>query len=60
MRQFRVHVHEHDGAVHAALLNATSKGDGSENAPLDRWPGSDTVSAASPAVETTVAPSVAV
>ena len=43
------------GAVHVALENETSSGDGSENAPLTRWPGSDTVSAASPAVEITFA-----
>ena len=43
------------GPVHADLLNSTRSGSASENAPLVRWPGSDTVSAASPAVEMTFA-----
>ena len=47
------------GAVHVVLLNVTSSGDGSENAPLVRWPGSDTLSAASPAVLITFAVVVA-
>ena len=43
------------GAVHAAFESSTRSGCGSENAPLVRWPGSETVSAASPAVLITVA-----
>src|SRR3954468_11673023 len=43
------------GALQLALLSSTRSGSGSENAPLVRWPGSDTVSAASPAVEITLA-----
>src|SRR5262245_12317268 len=43
------------GAVHAAFDNETSSGDGSENVPLVRCPGSEYVSAASPAVEMTLA-----
>src|SRR5689334_5888179 len=39
---------------------ATCSGCGSVNAPLARWPGSDTLSAASPAVDTTSAVVVAV
>ena len=35
--------------------NETSSGDGSENAPLAKWPGSLTLSAASPAVLITFA-----
>ena len=35
--------------------NSTTSGDGSANAPFIRWPGSETVSAASPAVEITLA-----
>ena len=41
------------GAVQAAFDNDTSSGDGSENAPFTRCPGSEYVSAASPAVEIT-------
>ena len=48
------------GAVQVALLNATCSGSGSVNVPFVRWPGSDTVSAASPAVEMTLAVVVAV
>src|SRR4051812_31209818 len=43
------------GAVHDAFENSTRSGSGSENEPLVRWPGSDTLSAASPAVEITLA-----
>src|SRR4051794_19883739 len=43
------------GPVQADFEKRTCSGDGSENAPLVRCPGSDTVSAASPAVEITVA-----
>ena len=43
------------GAVHADFENATRSGSTSENAPLVRWPGSLTDSAASPAVEMTLA-----
>ena len=48
------------GAVHVAFENETASGDGSENVPFIRWPGSETVRAASPAVESTVAGVVAV
>src|SRR4051812_19767201 len=48
------------GAVHAAFENSTRSGSGSVNAPLVMWPGSLTDSAASPAVEITVADVVAV
>ena len=43
------------GAVQAAFENETCSGDGRLNVPLVRRPGSLTLSAASPAVETTVA-----
>src|SRR4051794_5688212 len=43
------------GPVHDAFENSTRRASGSENAPLVRWPGSETVSAASPAVDVTVA-----
>src|SRR4051812_46289866 len=43
------------GFVHVALESSTRSGSGSENAPLVRWPGSETLSVASPAVEVTVA-----
>src|SRR5689334_14295480 len=43
------------GALQLALLNETRSGSGSENAPLVRWPGSETLSVASPAVLMTVA-----
>ena len=43
------------GPDQADFENATCSGCGSENAPLVRWPGSDTVSAASPAVLITFA-----
>src|SRR3954462_11160052 len=43
------------GAVHAVFDSSTRSGSGSENGPLARWPGSETPSAASPAVEMTVA-----
>ena len=48
------------GAVQVALLKETSSGEGSANAPLVRWPGSLTVSAASPAVLITFAVVLAV
>ena len=48
------------GAVQADLPNSTRNGSASENAPLVRRPGSDTDSAASPAVLVTVALVVAV
>src|SRR5688572_3753161 len=48
------------GAVQLGLLKDTSSGSGSVNDPLARWPGSLTDSAASPAVETTVAVAEAV
>src|SRR5262249_20896028 len=43
------------GAVHVDFENSTCSGSGNENDPLVRWPGSLTVSAASPAVEITFA-----
>src|SRR4029453_13996396 len=43
------------GAVQADLENDTSSGDGSANVPFIRWPGSEELSAASPAVLTTLA-----
>src|SRR3954454_15760615 len=43
------------GAVHAAFESETWSGSGSANDPLERYPGSETLSAASPAVEVTVA-----
>ena len=43
------------GAVQLVLLNETWSGSASENAPLVRWPGSLTLSVASPAVLTTFA-----
>src|SRR3954447_11650601 len=43
------------GAVQPALLISTGERSGSENAPLVRWPGSETPRAASPAVEITLA-----
>src|SRR5690349_9342931 len=43
------------GAVHDAFDSVTCSGSGSVNAPLARWPGSETLSVASPAVEVTVA-----
>src|ERR1700742_3215500 len=43
------------GALQLDFENVTCSGSASENAPLVRWPGSDTVSAASPAVEMTSA-----
>src|SRR5690349_24981577 len=43
------------GADHALFDSETRSGSGSENAPFTRWPGSETVSAASPAVEMTFA-----
>src|SRR4051795_12072536 len=43
------------GADQVLLENATSSGSCSVNAPLLRWPGSETLSAASPAVEMTFA-----
>src|SRR4051812_29824270 len=42
-------------APHVRGTPRTCSGCGSENAPLVRWPGSLTLSAASPAVEVTVA-----
>ena len=42
-------------AVQVAFERETCSGCGSENLPLTRWPGSDTLSVASPAVETTLA-----
>ena len=48
------------GAVQAALLNSTTSGDGSANVPLVSLPGSETVSAASPAVLITFAVEVVV
>ena len=48
------------GAVHAPCDSSTRSGCGSVNAPFTRWPGSDTLSVASPAVLVTVAPVVAV
>src|SRR3954471_483866 len=47
------------GPVHAAGAISTRSASGSENAPFVRWPGSDTESAASPAVEITFAVVVA-
>ena len=43
------------GAFHVFGAIATRRGCGSVKAPLARWPGSETVSVASPAVEITVA-----
>ena len=43
------------GPVQVDFEKLTSSGDGSANAPFIRWPGSDTVSAASPAEEMTLA-----
>src|SRR5437868_2715409 len=43
------------GPVHDASENSTRSASGSENAPLVRWPGSETLSVASPAVDVTVA-----
>src|SRR3954468_15926770 len=48
------------GAVHALLENSTRSASGNENDPFVRWPGSETLSAASPAVEITFAGVVAV
>ena len=48
------------GAVHCDFENATPSGLGSEKAPLVSWPGSETLSVASPAVEMTFAAVVAV
>ena len=48
------------GPVHTDFENETASGDGSANVPFIRWPGSDTVNAASPAVEMTLAGVVAV
>ncbi len=43
------------GPVQVAFEKETASGDGNANVPFVRWPGSDTVSAASPAVEITFA-----
>src|SRR5262249_11515566 len=43
------------GAVQALLDSSTTSDDGRENDPLVMWPGSEYVSAASPAVEMTLA-----
>ena len=43
------------GAVQAAFENDTPSGSGNVNAPLARWPGSDTLNAAAPAVLITFA-----
>src|SRR3954469_20985349 len=43
------------GAVHDVLDRLTRSGSGSENDPFRRWPGSETLSAASPAVLITLA-----
>ena len=43
------------GAVQVDFEIETCSGDGSVNAPLARWPGSLTLSVASPAVEITLA-----
>ena len=43
------------GASQVDFEKATSSGDGSENEPFIRWPGSETLSAASPALEITLA-----
>src|SRR3954452_21606742 len=43
------------GPLHAFGAISTRSGSGSENAPLTKWLGSDTESAASPAVEMTLA-----
>ena len=48
------------GAVQADLANSISQRLASENAPLVRWPGSETDSVASPALLVTVAVLVAV
>src|SRR3954454_17993437 len=47
------------GAVQAAFESSTRSGSASENAPLVRWPGSDTLSVALSAVEMTSAEVVA-
>ena len=43
------------GADHAVFASSTRNGSGNENAPLVRCPGSDTLNAASPALDTTLA-----
>src|SRR3954462_10543901 len=43
------------GAAHEEGVMVTDSGSGNENAPFVRWPGSLTLSAASPAVDTTSA-----
>src|SRR3954452_3381326 len=43
------------GPFHVRGRSSTCSGSGSENAPLVRWPGSETLSVASPAVDVTVA-----
>ena len=43
------------GALHAAGVSSTCSGCASVNVPLARWPGSETLSVADPAVEVTVA-----
>ena len=43
------------GPVHVDFERLTTSGDGSANVPFIRWPGSDTLSVASPAVEMTLA-----
>src|SRR3954454_13611951 len=43
------------GPLHVLGAMSTRSASGNENAPLVRWPGSETVSAASPAVEMTLA-----
>src|SRR5262245_55160789 len=43
------------GEFQAFGTPVTCSGCGSENVPFTRWPGSETLSAASPAVETTLA-----
>src|SRR5689334_6886554 len=48
------------GPVHDAGAISTRSASGSENAPFVRWPGSDTLSAAFPAVEMTFAVVLAV
>src|SRR5689334_19028062 len=48
------------GPVHVVFDSSTRSGSGSVNAPLARWPGSETDRVASPAVEMTLAFDVAV
>ena len=43
------------GAVHVDFDRATSSGEGSAKVPFVKWPGSDTLSVASPADEITLA-----